>query len=215
MPEADVIPEKTFKAGEVLFREGEPGNEMYLIRTGRIEISAFAAGTKKTLAVLKEGDFIGEMAIIDEKPRSATATALEDAICLTLDREAFKTQLKENPMIEYLVSMLIKRLRETNKQIEILLQKDDLCRLVASLLSMAKDKGVKRPEGVVIDAEVTNRDLSHTVGTTEPMVEGMMKDLTDMGLISVNEHLVTVRSLPELEEYWQFITLKEKFRKKE
>jgi len=43
----------------------------------------------------------------------------------------------------------------------------------------------------------------------------MMKDLTDMGLISVNEHLVTVRSLPELEEYWQFITLKEKFRKKE
>jgi CRP/FNR family transcriptional regulator, cyclic AMP receptor protein len=213
MPEVETIPEKTFKAGEVLFREGEPGNEMYLIRSGRIEISAFAAGTKKTLAVLKEGDFIGEMAIIDEKPRSATA--LEDTTCLTLDREAFKSQLKENPMIEYLVSMLIKRLRETNKQIEILLQKDDLCRLVASLLTMAKDKGVKRPDGVVIDAEVTNRDLSHTVGTTEPMVETMMKDLIGMGLISVNEHLVTVRSFPELEEYWQFITLKEKFKKRD
>lgn len=211
----DVIPEQSLKAGEVLFREGDPGNEMYLIRSGRIEISAFAAGVKKTLAVLKEGDFIGEMAFIDGSPRSATATALDDVVCLTLDREAFKAQVKENPMVEYLVSMLIKRLRETNKQVEILLQKDDLCRLVATLLSMARDKGVKRPEGVVIDAVVTNHDLAYTVGTTEPKVEAMMKDLIETGLISVNEHLVTVRSLPELEEYWQFITLKEKFKKKE
>lgn len=206
------IEEKVFKEGEILFEEGDPGNEMYLIRSGKIEISAKAAGMKKTLAVLKEGDFVGEMAIIDGSPRSATATVIEEATCLVLDREAFKNQIRENPMVEYLITMFIKRLREANKQIEILLQKDDLCRLVAHLLTLGREEGVKRAEGVTIDAQLTPKDLANTVGTKEEKVVEMMEKLKSMNLISVNEHLVTIRSIDDLEEYWKFITLKEKFK---
>ena len=139
--------EKNLKAGETLFREGEKGAEMYLIRSGKVEISNSGGGVKKVLATLSEGSFLGEMAIVDEAPRSATAVALSDVSLLILDRAAFKAQLQENPMIEYLITSLVKRLRETNEQVKILLQKDDVCRLAASLLAMGREGGHCQSQG--------------------------------------------------------------------
>ena len=88
--------EKKLADGEVLFREGERGDVMYLIREGKIKITKGGDDDEKVLAVLKEGDFFGEMAIIDGSPRSASAIAATPASLLVIDKETFKSKIREN-----------------------------------------------------------------------------------------------------------------------
>ncbi|TET18348.1 MAG: cyclic nucleotide-binding domain-containing protein, partial [Candidatus Cloacimonadota bacterium] len=88
-----------------------------LIKEGEIEISKGEGTRKKILAVLKEGDFLGEMAVIDGSPRSATATALSKIRLITLNTEEFKKEIEQDPMIGALVFTLIKRLRKTNEKL--------------------------------------------------------------------------------------------------
>ena len=204
--------EKNLKAGEVLFKEGDKGNEMYLIRSGKVEISHSAGGQKKVLATLSEGSFLGEMAIVDDAPRSATAIAAADVSLLILDRSAFKAQLQENPMIEYLITSLVKRLRETNEQVKIMMQKDDVCRIAASLLSMGKEKGAPEGNGVMIKGNFTQDGLADQVGVSKAKAAEVFDKMTKSGLITFLPEGIKIPSMPDLEEYWRFATLKEKFK---
>ena len=204
--------EKNLKAGEMLFREGEKGAEMYLIRSGKVEISHSAGGQKKVLATLSEGSFLGEMAIVDEAPRSATAIAVADVSLLILDRSAFKAQLQENPMIEYLITSLVKRLRETNEQVKIMMQKDDVCRIAASLLAMGREKGQADGAGVVVKGNYTQDSLADQVGVSKAKAMEIFDKMTKTGLIAFTPEGIKIPSVPDLEEYWRFATLKEKFK---
>ena len=101
--------EKTLMPGEILFSDGDPPDSVYLIKEGEIEISKGEGTKKRVLAILKEGDFLGEMAVIDGKPRSATAMAIKETLLLTLDTEDLKKEIEKDPMIGALVFTLIKR----------------------------------------------------------------------------------------------------------
>src|SRR5438477_12071263 len=81
---------KEFKRGEVLFREGEPGKEMYVIQTGKVNITKKVRDTEKILATLGAGEFLGEMAILNNKPRSAGAVMAEDGKLLVIDPKTFE-----------------------------------------------------------------------------------------------------------------------------
>jgi len=109
--------ERILAPGNILFRDGDPPDSVYLIKEGNIEISKGKGTKKKILAILKEGDFLGEMAVIDGSPRSATATAITDTKLLTLDTKEFKKEIEEDPMIGALIFTLIKRLRKTNQKL--------------------------------------------------------------------------------------------------
>lgn len=104
---------KHFKAGEILIAEGDIPKEMFLIRKGRVRITKKG----KWITDLKTGDFLGEMGALDRRPRSATATAIEDSTVSVLAVEELEEKLQENPMIYHLVKSLIKRLRETNRRL--------------------------------------------------------------------------------------------------
>jgi len=203
--------EKKLGAGEVLFKEGDRGEEMYLIRSGKVEISSSAGGVKKVLATLGEGSFLGEMAIVDDSPRSATAIASGEVSLLILDRAAFKAQLQENPMVEYLISSLVKRLRETNEQVKIMMQKDDVCRIAASLLAMGREKGAPDGAGVVIKGGFTHEGLAKQVGVSIGKAGEILDKMEKQGLVAFTPEGIKVPSVPDLEEFWRFATLKEKF----
>jgi CRP/FNR family transcriptional regulator, cyclic AMP receptor protein len=204
--------ERNLKAGETLFTEGDKGAEMYLIRSGKVEISHSAGGQKKVLATLSEGSFLGEMAIVDDAPRSATAIAASDVSLLILDRAAFKAQLQENPMIEYLITSLVKRLRETNEQVKIMMQKDDVCRIAASLLSLAREKGAAEGAGVVVKGSYTKDSLADQVGVSKAKAAEIFDKMTKSNLLAFLPDGFKIPSMPDLEEYWRFATLKEKFK---
>ncbi|MEW6685833.1 MAG: Crp/Fnr family transcriptional regulator [Candidatus Edwardsbacteria bacterium] len=218
MPE-EIAPhefEKTLRPGETLFHEGESGEQMFLIRSGKVRISKRSGQVEKTLAVLKEGDFFGEMALIDGSPRSATATALEETRLLIVDREAFKAQLKENPMIEYVLETMSRRLRATNRQVEFLLIRDELRRVVAMIQSLAKERGITTPDGgVVLDFDYSYEDFGNTVGITAEKAKELLHKLLNIKLIRLEEKKMTVPSMNDLDEYMRYITLKEKFKEAE
>jgi len=112
-----------YTKGQVLFREGEEGEDMYIIQSGKIAIKKKVKdGPDATLAILEKGDFFGEMAVLERLPRSASAEVVEDGDLIKIDNEIFGDMIKANP--EIAIRMLRKysiRLRETNRQIEAIL----------------------------------------------------------------------------------------------
>lgn len=111
--------ERRLRRGEVLFREGDPGNEMYLIRSGQVVISKHVKGrVDQVLASMGPGEFFGEMSLIDRQPRSATIQADRDSLLLSLDPDSLERLMETNPrastaIFYRMLQVFIKRLRES------------------------------------------------------------------------------------------------------
>jgi len=104
--------EITFGAGEEIIQENELGGSAYLIISGSVEVSRIKDETRTILAVLEAGQLFGEMALVDEKPRSATITALEDCAVLEITRDTMMHAIKKSPeMVQSMVAMLVDRVR--------------------------------------------------------------------------------------------------------
>lgn len=202
--------EKQLNTGEVLFKDGDPGDEMYLIKSGKIRISKSAGDVEKTLAVLKEGDFFGEMSVIDGSPRSATASAVEPAELVIFDREVFMNQVRENPLIEYVLHTLIRRLRETDEQIKYLLIKNEEKRLIAILLTKARE-GTQTDKGILINVSFSYENFADLVGAPLEKTKSIIENLLKANLIVIESDKLYVGNQRNLEEYLSYITLKEKF----
>lgn len=114
---ADSLRERHLRKGQALFREGDAGDEMYLVRAGSIVISKAVTGrVEQVLARVGAGDFFGEMALFDRSPRSATVQAETDATLLVLDRAALSRLTEDSPraaaaFFHSLVQVFIERLR--------------------------------------------------------------------------------------------------------
>ncbi|UCC12267.1 MAG: Crp/Fnr family transcriptional regulator [candidate division WOR-3 bacterium] len=202
--------EKKLADGEVLFREGEKGDVMYLIREGKIKITKGGDDDEKVLAVLKEGDFFGEMAIIDGSPRSASAIAATPASLLVIDKETFKSKIRENPLIEYVLETLTKRLRTTDEQIRLLTIKSEERRVVAYIITKAKETGTKVTDGIQI-TPFSLENLAHLTGIDEGKIKGYVDNLVKANLVTLGDNTMTIRGVADLDDYLRYIALKEKF----
>ncbi|MFH2012481.1 MAG: cyclic nucleotide-binding domain-containing protein [Pseudomonadota bacterium] len=112
---------RSFSKGSFLFRESEFGKEMYIIQSGKVKITKKAGSSDKTLAILSSGDFLGEMAVLTDGPRSATAEAIEDSEILVINPETFEALIQSNSDIAMkILRTLAERLKEANRQIEVL-----------------------------------------------------------------------------------------------
>ena len=112
--------------GDYIFREGDEGDEMYIIQTGRVSIHKVIAGKKAPISVLEKGDFFGEMSVLERLPRTADAEALEDADLITINSQTFGEMIRSNP--EIAVRMLRKysmRMREFSEQLELMMVSRD------------------------------------------------------------------------------------------
>ncbi|HYG62960.1 MAG TPA: cyclic nucleotide-binding domain-containing protein [Thermoanaerobaculia bacterium] len=104
------------KAGEYIFQEGDLGTEMYIIHEGKVEILSQAAGEEQLLAVLEKGDFFGEMSVLEDMPRAASARALTHSVLLQINGSTFDQMLQANPEIAVrMMRKLSRRLRETDE----------------------------------------------------------------------------------------------------
>jgi CRP-like cAMP-binding protein len=202
--------EKKLADGEVLFREGEKGDVMYLIREGKIKITKGGDDDEKVLAVLKEGDFFGEMAIIDGSPRSASAIAATPASLLVIDKETFKSKIRENPLIEYVLETLTKRLRTTDEQIRLLTIKSEERRVVAYIITKAKETGTQVTDGIQI-TPFSLENLAHLTGIDEGKITGYVDNLVKANLVTLGDNAMTIRGVADLDDYLRYIALKEKF----
>lgn len=110
---------RPLEAGQVLFEEGDPGSEMYVISSGTIRIAKRIDGqADRVLADLSSGEFFGEMAILNDEPRTATATALEASLVMVYDKSTFEELLYSNPNIAVrMVYKMAERLRRADEMV--------------------------------------------------------------------------------------------------
>lgn len=204
--------EKKLNQGEVLFNEGERGDVMYLIREGKIKISKGRGSDEKILAVLKEGDFFGEMAIIDGSPRSASAIAVAPTSLLVIDKETFKGKVRENPLIEYVLETLAKRLRNTDEQIKLLTIKSEERRVVAYIITKAKEAGKSIAGGIEISS-FSFENMVYATGIEENKAKDYINKLAQVGLVALKNDNMIIKGVGDLDDYLRYIALKEKFEK--
>jgi CRP-like cAMP-binding protein len=132
---------RDFPVGTVLFEEGQPGHVMYIVVAGEIEIRRRVNGVERVLAVLGDGEFFGEMAILSGRPRSATAVARSAARLLVIDGTTFEAMLRARPEIALrLIKALAARLDATNHHVELLLLPTANHRVVQCLRHMAEEQ---------------------------------------------------------------------------
>lgn len=202
---------REFPKGTVLFREGDSGKEMYVIQSGRVAISKQVREVEKVLATLGPGEFFGEMAIISNKPRTATATVVDAARCLVIDPRTFEAMVRGNAEIAIrMIKKLADRLQEADAQIENLLLRDANSRVVHYLAHSAETRGTASGDGVRIDLVLT--ELPSVLGIPEEQLREVLGKLQRAKLvIEVGADGVTVASPKKLREYLEFLEMKEKF----
>jgi CRP-like cAMP-binding protein len=109
---------KEYKDGEVIIKQGESGNSMFVIQSGEVEVLRDNDGTQVQLAVRKNGDFFGEMALFSKELRSATVRALGNARVLTIDRKNLLNSIQKDPSLAFrIIETLSKRIRDLSEEI--------------------------------------------------------------------------------------------------
>lgn len=201
---------KTFPAGAVLFREGDPGQHMYVIQSGRVRISKELRSGTRTLVVLGPGEFFGEMAILNDKPRTATADVLEETRVLEIDSKTFEAMVVGNTEIAVrLIKKLSRRLDSANALIEILLQQDPRVRVILGLSRVAEEFGERRSDGVYVPTTTT--ELASEVALEEPKVIEIMLRLVRLRIVdALPEGGWLVRDPNRLQEFLEFLEMRER-----
>jgi CRP-like cAMP-binding protein len=171
----------------VIFFEKEEGDSFCMILEGRVKVTILGDdGREIILSVLGPGDFFGEMALLDNEPRSATAIAAEDTELLLLSRSDFQGVLQHNHSISVaLVTVLTARLRRANHQISTLALLDVYGRVARLILEMVRDEGRRLKDGRIAFRRATHQEIANRIGTTRETVTRMLKDLERQGLIQV------------------------------
>jgi CRP-like cAMP-binding protein len=201
---------KEFPKGTVLFREGEPGKEMYVLQSGKVAISKKVRDVEKVLAILGPGEFFGEMAIISNKPRNASASIEEDARLLMIDPRTFEAMIRGNAEIAVrMIKKLAERLSDADAQIEALLLSDPNSRVVHHMLHLCQTRGRPGEDGIEIDLPI--KDLPRELAVGEPAIRYLLHRLERSGLIDAAGDRITVRDTARLFDFLRYLEMKVKF----
>ncbi len=205
---------KVFPAGTPIFREGDLGEEMFIIQSGQIKISKHTSTGEKTLVILSEGDFFGEMAVIDNEPRSASASAHTDAKLIVLNQEVFEQTMQTNShIVKKILRNMSSRLREANRQIATLMLKDHNRRVANTLLLLVHKHGRNTDKGFVMDIALTPNELADMVGLAQdmPKVKDILGKLEKAKIIRFDGQQISIISPENLEKFIKYLEMKEEF----
>lgn len=188
--------EKSYPKGSVILFEDDPGDALYVVVSGEVKVVLIGEdGREVILSILDDGDFFGEMALIDDQPRSAHVIAMEDSNLLVLRREDFQSALQDVPRIALgLLRALSRRLRRADDKIGGLVLLDVNGRVARLLLELADDH-----DGVQIPRKVTHHTIAQMIGSSRETVSRTMRDLAERGLITVDRKLIVIKDRSGLE----------------
>jgi CRP-like cAMP-binding protein len=200
---ARVSHRRRFCAGDVLFREGEIGRELYLIVEGHVAIQVTRGGDEpRHLSTRGPGEFAGEMAVLDEEPRMADGVALEDGEALVTTREDLLDFLERSPRAAMaIIAGLAERLRQAAVHLEGLHHMDVMGRVAAAILDLASGASSAQstsPDGIRI--RVTQESLAMRVAATRETVNRSLRELSAIGAIRTGNRAIEILDKSKLFE---------------
>ena len=193
--------ERRVAKGSTIFSKGDPGTSMMAVMAGRIRVSSISSdGREVMLNVIGAGEIFGEIALLDGKPRSADATALDDSVLMVVERRHFLPFLLRNPtLMERMLVVLCDRLRRTSIALEELALLDLPERLARLITKMAREYGRPVAEGMRIDMKLSQRDLATLVASSRETVNKQLRGWREQCVLDLVAGHIVVRNAAALE----------------
>jgi CRP/FNR family transcriptional regulator, cyclic AMP receptor protein len=185
---------RTFKRGETLFYEEDPGNALYILQKGQVKIVRLAPdGEERILHVEGPGQCLGELSLIDGAPRSAKAVTLDQVEALVLYREEFLALVERHPAVARAVmSGLAGMVRRLSEQVQDLTALDVPGRIAKKLLELADSHGQSTPEGVQIALKLSQQELAAMIGATRVAVNQALSWFRSQGILATDRQGITL-----------------------
>jgi CRP-like cAMP-binding protein len=186
--------------GDVLFREGDTGDRVYVVIDGKVKLGRTSSdGRENLLAILGPGQMFGELSLFDPGPRSATVTAVTDTVLLSLANEDMLTWLTGRPEVARgLLLQLGQRLRRSNDTLADLVFSDVPGRVAKALLDLSTRFGVPSEEGVRVVHDLTQEELAQLVGASRETVNKALADFAGRGWLRLEQRSVVILDLERL-----------------
>ena len=182
-----VASRRKYPKDAVIFFEHDLGDALFMILSGRVKVTILSDdGREIILAMLSDNDFFGEMSLLDNEPRSATAISLQETEMVVLHQKEFLSIVEKRPRVLInLLAVLSSRLRKANQQIGNLALHDVYGRVARILLEMASENGTRQPDGRVAFRRPTHQEIANMIGATRETVSRMISDLNRQGYIEI------------------------------
>lgn len=184
--------------GQIIFKENEDGEHMYIIQEGSVKISKMISGKEHILAIINKGDFFGEMAIVSRLKRTATATAVGEVQLLAFNREGFIQMIEKNAKIGLnIIDKLCRRIESANQQIKMLVKKDIKSLIAMNLyyLCQSSELGDNLYFDKVTDSISRNMDLPIDI------IQQKFEDFHKKGIVEITGNRIIIKDIDRLKEY--------------
>jgi CRP/FNR family cyclic AMP-dependent transcriptional regulator len=194
--------ERAVRRGQVIFLKGDPGSSMMAVLRGSVRISTGSPDGKEiTLNIIRTGEVFGEIALLDGRPRSADASAIEDCDLLVIERRHFLPFLMgDQDLMLRMLAVLCQRLRQTSDALGDLVMLDLPGRLARLLMRLAEDHGTQTPAGTRIEFKLSQRDIGTRVASSRESVNKQLQAWRDAGLVALDHGYITLRQPDRLRE---------------
>jgi len=193
---------RTFEAGEIIFSEFEPGDAFYLIQSGRVELVKIIGDIEKTLDILQPSEMFGEMALLENSPRSATAIALDTVKVLEFNQQNFEILMMGNPKIALtLLKMFTKRIYDSKRRFMILALDDDQAKIADVFLMLDEtqaniDKTTERRE-----FNTTVDDIAHWAGMGVNQAKNIINHFATQRRVEVFPNKIAVKNINDFSRF--------------
>lgn len=186
--------------GTTVFRQGDPGGSVYVIRAGRVRVLKESSGRQRMVTTLGPGDFFGEMAVVTGRPRSATVEVVEDAELLKVPAGKLQEMVAGTGEVAIrLIRHLAERLENANRFIDVLLEDDSTARVILAIQdTLDKADGSAAPD-------LTDADLALQLGVDKKDVRTGLRRLARVGILEVSSGYVLVKDGERLAEFLEFV----------
>lgn len=187
--------------GEVLFREGEPGDRLYVIGSGKIKLGRRSTdGRENLLSILGPGEMFGELSLFDPGPRTATASAVSEATVHELGHQALVSWVEAHPGVAtHLLNALARRLRRTNETLADLVFSDVPGRVAKALLDLSNRFGEQTDEGLRVAHDLTQEELAQLVGASRETVNKALADFAARNWVRREGRAIVLLDVDRLE----------------
>ncbi|MHB1419467.1 MAG: Crp/Fnr family transcriptional regulator [Bacillota bacterium] len=191
---ASIVLTRRYKKGMIIFMEGEPGDGLYFVKTGRVKVSKLLEdGREKTLHYLQEGDIFAEVLLFDPGVFPATAEAVEDAVVGIVRNQDIDNLLQNNPQITLkILRYMARRLRQAQQHVRDLAFKDTYGRLAVTLLRLAQEYGKDGADGTIINITLSQQELANLIGSSRETVARILGDFRKEGSLRMEKQVITI-----------------------
>ena len=188
------LTETRLRRGEVLFREGDSGDKLFIVTEGKVKLGKSSSdGRENLLAILGPGQMFGELSLFDRGPRSATVTAVTDCVMQSLSHDELLEWLTGRPAVARgLLAQLGSRLRKANDVVADLVFSDVPGRVAKALLDLASRFGRTADDGIHVHHDLTQEELAQLVGASRETVNKALADFVHRGWIQLQGKSVVV-----------------------